>query len=148
MTKAIATRRTTAPPAIIWRMWADVERSPRWDVDVKWSRLDGEFAVGTRGELELKSGVRLSFVLDEVVHGRSYANVVRIAGVRVRFTHDVEPISAGEYRVTHAAELGGPLGWLLRPLLRRSLQAALSRALGNMIRLAEEARPCASPSAG
>lgn len=138
MPTAQAVALTTAPPETIWKMWTDVESSPRWDVDVEWSRLDGAFAVGARGAFKLKKGGKLSFVLDEVVKERSYANTVRfLPGVTLRFTHVQEPVAVGASRVTHGAEIRGPLGLLLRPLLRRPLQAALSRALGNMVRLAE-----------
>lgn len=129
---------TSASAAAVWRLWSDVAGSPAWDTDVAWSRLHGPFDAGTRGQFKLKGLPPLSFVLDEVTRERSYANTVRMPGVRVRFTHDVEPVSSTTVRITHGAEIGGRLGWLLRPLVRRPLSRALAAALGNLVRLAEK----------
>jgi hypothetical protein len=138
MTTIEAVALTSAPAPAVWKLWTDIEGSPTWDVDVAWSRLHGDFAAGTRGELALKSGLRLSYVIDEVVEGQSYTNTVRfLPGLTVRFRHVHERVSATGYRVRHSADVGGPLGRLLVPLLRLPLQSALSRALGNLVRVAE-----------
>lgn len=135
-----ATANTTASPAAIWQLWSDVAGSPAWDTDVAWSRLDGAFEPGTRGAFKLKRGPSLEFVIDQVATDRSYANTVRLPGVRVRFTHALEQVSPGALRITHGAELTGGLGWLVGPLLRRQLAKALAAALDNFVRLAEHAK--------
>jgi hypothetical protein len=118
-------------------MWIDVESSPAWDTDVEWSRLDGPFRPGTQGAFKLKGGPELRFELDRVELLRAYTNTVRLPGLRVRFTHEIEPIDGRLHVVRHGAELAGPLGWLLAPLLLRKLRAALEQALQNMVRQAE-----------
>lgn len=139
MQDVIVEGRTSASAQRIWAIWTDVERSPAWDLDVEWSRLDGPFAVGGHGRFKLKGGPEVGFVLDQVVRERSYANVARLLpGVTVRFTHDLWPHEGG-VAVRHGAEIGGPLGRLLRPLLRRMLREALRKALDNMLLVAEGA---------
>jgi hypothetical protein len=145
MSKIRVSVSTVASPAAVWRLWTNVSASSAWDTDVAWSRLHGPFAVGTRGELKLKGLPTLSFVLDEVTKEQSYANVVSMPGLRVRFTHDLEPQSATTMRITHGAEIGGRLGWLVRPLVRRPLTRALATALDNFVRLAEAAEPESAP---
>src|SRR5688572_21889490 len=108
-----ASANTTASAATVWQLWSDFSSSPDWDTDVAWSRLHGVFAAGTRGELKLKYGPSVSFVLDEVTKERSYANIVQLPGLRVRFTHAVEPLSLTTLRIVHGAEISGGLGWLV-----------------------------------
>jgi hypothetical protein len=129
--------RTTATAAQIWKLWTHVAGSPQWDTDVAWSRLHGDFATGTRGEFKLKRGPRLDFVIDSVSGQRGYTNIVRMPGLSVRFTHALDVISSTELRITHGAQLSGPLGWLLLPVARKPLRASLARALHNMVDLAE-----------
>lgn len=137
MGHVIVEARTYASASDIWKLWTDVAGSPEWDLDVAWSRLHGPFQIGTRGEFKLKGGPRFSFVLDQVAKERNYSNVVRILGLSVRFTHALEEISATELRITHGVEFSGPIGWLLRPVARKLLSAALKTALKNMVNLAE-----------
>ncbi len=118
-------------------MWTDIEHSPAWDQDVAWSQLDGAFSPGTTGAFKLKGGPRLRFRLDRVELLRSYANTVGLPGLRLQFTHDMLPQADQGLLVRHGAHIGGPLGWLLRPLLQKKLQSALQVALHNMLSLAE-----------
>lgn len=134
-TQAQATTRASASD--IWKIWIDVEGSPSWDTDVEWSRLDGAFRPGTQGAFKLKGGPELRFELDRVELLRSYTNTVRLPGLRVRFTHEVEAMDGKVHVVRHGAELSGLLGWLLAPLLLRKLRTALQRALQNMVQQAE-----------
>jgi hypothetical protein len=137
MISAQASASTRASAATVWGLWNDVAGSPAWDTDVAWSRLHGSFAAGTRGEFKLKRGPSLAFVIDEVTVERSYANVVRLPGLRVRFTHTLDQLSPTALRVTHGVELSGGLGWLVAPLLRRPLARAMAAAIDNLVQLAE-----------
>ncbi|RZL02003.1 MAG: polyketide cyclase [Rubrivivax sp.] len=141
--------RTLAPAAEIWRLWLDVENSPQWDTDVEWSRMNGPFSVGHRGEFKLKNGPRLSFVLDEVREQQSYANTVRFfPGFHVRFTHEIRRGSGKGIVVQHGAQFSGPLAPILGLVLRKKIHAALSLAMKNMVALAERRpQPAASQAA-
>jgi hypothetical protein len=118
-------------------MWIDVEGSPAWDTDVEWSRLDGAFRPGTIGAFKLKGGPELRFELERVELLRAYSNTVRLPGLRVRFTHEVESIDSRLNVVRHGAVLSGPLSWVLAPFLVRKLRTALQLALRNMLSQAE-----------
>ncbi len=119
-------------------MWIDVEGSPAWDTDVEWSRLDGAFRPGSKGAFKLKGGPELRFELDRVELLRSYTNTVRLPGLMVRFTHEVESVDKRLNVVRHGAALSGPLGWVLAPFLARKLRTALQIALRNMLIQAEQ----------
>ena len=141
MKPVTAETHTSATAEQIWKLWADVASSPLWDTDVAWSRLHGDFIVGTRGEFKLRRGPRLAFVVDSVSDQRGYTNIVRVPGLSVRFTHTLEEISSRALRITHGAEFSGPLGRLLLMVARKPLRAALMRALNNMVNLAERCCP-------
>lgn len=145
MTHVLAEAHTRATPTDVWKMWTDVAGSPAWDQDVDWSRLDGAFCPGTTGAFKLKEGPRLRFTLDRVELLRAYANTVRLPGLRLQFTHEMQSHPEQGLLVRHGAHIGGPLGWLVRPLLQKKLQSALQVALHNMVWLAE--RNATAPSA-
>lgn len=124
----------------IWALWNDVEGSPRWDTDVTWSRLAGDFAPGTEGELKLKNGLRARLRISAVEQLKSYENVVWFApGLSVRFGHELQELNQGYTRVVHTACVEGRAGRLLRPLLEPVLRGALDRALLNLRQHAESA---------
>ena len=143
------TEETRASTGTIWALWCDVEGSPRWDTDVQWSRLGGPFEIGTRGAFRLKGGPRVSFLLTEVRPGAGYENAVRLLpGLRVTFTHAVEPRRPSGCRVRHGARFEGPLAPVAAAILGPRLRSALGAALMKLVALAEEreARPGGEPS--
>ena len=54
MTTTITTARATssAPSALIFDRWADMDSWPEWDEAIAWTRLDGPFAAGSTGTLK------------------------------------------------------------------------------------------------
>lgn len=134
-------RLVEASPEAVWKLWTDVEGSPRWDQDVAWSRLGGAFEAGTAGEFKLKRGPRVLFELIEVTPHRSYSNVAWFApGLRVVFDHELTPVGPLATQVVHSARFAGRLGKVLAPVLRRPIEQALQRALDQLASLARQHR--------
>ena len=71
---------TSAPPAAVWRVWADVDRWPEWNPDMKASRLDGPMRLGTTGNIDTRSGGKHDVVVthyEEVIRSSSRAPLSR-----------------------------------------------------------------------
>lgn len=118
------------------RLWSDVEGWRRWDEEVEWSRLNGPFEAGIRGELKPKGGPRASFVTTEVLQGHSFANRLRLPLASVEFFHEMEPIDEGT-SIVHEVRISGPLSPVFARLLGPGFAKGLAEAVRNVARLAE-----------
>ena len=68
------TVQTTASPAAIWKLWADVSNWNSWDHGLEYSKIDGPFQKGTRGTLKPKGGPIVQTVLTEVTPLKSFTD--------------------------------------------------------------------------
>lgn len=130
------TLETTALPANIWALWADVSGYKEWDDGIEWSKLNGAFKAGTSGEIKPRGGRAAVFTLAGIEDGRAFSWLVTLPFTRMRFQHTMEPTDMGT-RLTHAVELDGALAWVwarvLGPVYRTNLPAAMRK----LARLAE-----------
>ncbi|PIF78373.1 hypothetical protein CLU95_5560 [Variovorax sp. 54] len=49
------------PPGVIDTVWSEVDRWHLWDPDTRQARLDGPFAVGTKGRIVPQKGIAFLF---------------------------------------------------------------------------------------
>jgi hypothetical protein len=132
-----ATARTKAPPEQVWKLWADVAGWSRWDDEVASSRLEGDFAVGTRGSLKPKGGPTTSFVLTHVEPNVAFSNRSSLPLATLEFVHTLR-VEAGETVIEHRAEMKGPLTVLFRRLIGANIARGLPAAVARLARVAEE----------
>jgi uncharacterized protein YndB with AHSA1/START domain len=130
------TTETKASSKAVWRLWTDVSNWKRWDSEVLWSRLEGPFAVGTRGVLKPKHGPQAKFVLSEVQEELRFVDQTKVAGTTLTFIHELQPTPNGT-KMTHRVEITGLLAPVLGATLGRQLKAGLPSAVQNLAQLAE-----------
>ena len=133
---ARATAETTATPDAVWELWTDVERWKEWDRHVLWSRLDGPFAPGSKGEIKPAAGPKASFVLTEVVPERRFTDCLRLPFATLEYQHELTPVAEG-WRITHRVQINGPLAFLFNRIIGRTIAAELPTAVRNLARLAD-----------
>ncbi|WP_225613617.1 SRPBCC family protein [Pseudomonas sp. Pdm06] len=127
-----------SPPSEIWKLWSNFPEAPLWDTDVRQCQLDGPFQAGTRGRCVLKNGLEMPLKLEAVSPHESYRNSARLLWIDLEFDHRMRRLSADETHVIHSAKISGPLSFLYRGLLRKALAKAMTTALDNLCRLAEQ----------
>ena len=130
------TLETTALPQNIWARWANPSTYPEWDEAVEWAKLNGEFKVGTTGELKTKASGPMAFTITDLEEGRAFSDLTRLSLARLRFHHQLEMTGMGT-RLTHRIEVEGPLAWVWGMVLGSKMQAALPIAMRKLARLAE-----------
>ena len=113
-----------APPERVWQVLADVEAWPTWTESVRSARrLDGgPLAEGSRVELSQPRLPKATWVVTELVEGRSFSWSARGPGVVSLADHELEPVGAGTrvtLRFTQQGPLGGAVGKLAGGLVRR-----------------------------
>jgi len=137
--------RSAARKDEVWPYYVDVPNWRVWSVEgVEWSRLDGPFAVGTKGKSKppgrLPAG---SFRVDAVVPEELYRSETKLPGARLLFEHVIEPAGDG-VTITHRAILRGGLARMWLALLRGSIEAGLPAGVERLARIAGS-RTAAAP---
>jgi hypothetical protein len=131
-------RITVAAPAdTIFALYADVSNWHTWDPDTKRARLDGPFAVGSRGRLTPTQGNTVPMVLTRVVPGRAFTAESRIPLFCMVFEHELTTLAGAQTEVVHRVSFSGPLSLLLGPLMTRRLNSGLPVTLARLKALAE-----------
>ncbi len=131
-------RITVAAPAdTIFALYADVPNWHTWDPDTKRARLDGPFAVGSRGRLTPTQGNTVPMVLTRVVPGRAFTAQSRIPLFSMVFEHELTPLTGAQTEVVHRVSFTGPLSLLLAPLMTRRLNSGLPVTLARLQARAE-----------
>ena len=121
---------SAASPEAVWRRYADVTEWSVWSPGVEEARLDGPFAVGSRGKTKPPDSRAASFRLIRVDPPNVFASEIRLPAARLVFEHVVESRDSG-VRITHRATLSGPLSRLyqrrVQSLTERNLTESVER---------------------
>ena len=100
--------------AAIWEVSTDVARWPEWDPHEQGARLDGPFAVGTRGWSKPRGGPGADWTLTEVEPGRAWGSACALPGGGLRGRGTFEALGEDRVRCTRTIEVTGPLVPLFR----------------------------------
>ena len=127
---------TTAQPERIWEIWTDVANWPKWDHGLKWSSIQGPFALGTKIKLKPQNGPKVTGCLVECSPLKSFSDVTHMPFTKIFFHHRLIQ-EESHWVINHGIEIRG----LLTPLLRRTLGAQIAKempeALRSLVKLAE-----------
>ena len=135
-TIATAHATTTATADRLFARWADMGTWSEWNSDTEWVRLDGPFATGSTGTLKPKGGPKVKFTIASVVDGREFVDVSHLLGARLTFDHQVTPHETG-CAVDVTVSMSGPLAFLWRTALGKSLAAAAQPDLDSLVATVE-----------
>jgi hypothetical protein len=116
-----------ARPEQIWPFYAEVQRWLEWDSGLQAVTLDGPFAVGSSGTLQVEGQPPLTWTLTDVVEAARFDDVTEIPGVAtLRFGHLIEADGAGS-RITHTVTIEGPAADDLGPMVVSDTPEAMER---------------------
>ena len=125
-------------PEQVFRLYQDAARWVDWDPEVTAARLPGGLKLGARGWLKPKRGPKANIEIVEVTPGRSFSVQSRLPLCRMLFGHSLASSSeSGSTVATHWVEFKGPLSFLFRPLIGRSIQASLPNTMRGLKRASE-----------
>lgn len=128
---------TSAAPAAIWRLWADVPGWPEWNADLARAELAGPFAAGSRIRMTSHDGDSVDLRIADATSPELFVDEADLGGVSVRTTHRVERIDAGRVRVTYRMEITGPEADTIGPKLGPEISGDFPETLAALVHLAE-----------
>ena len=130
----------------VWAWYEATDDAPTWDPLIKRIECDGPLEVGVRGRNHPTQGPAAAFEYTEVTRLVSYTEVSSAPGAKFAFTHLVGDGPEGTLRLTHGAEVSGPLSSLYRLVFERNFERGMRLAMDNLIRSIESGPPPSRPS--
>jgi len=120
---------TSATPGDVWRLWCDVGSWHTWDPAVQRVALEGHFAEGAAGTMELAGGVEATFMLEIVEPGARYLNRLAMGDLVIRVDHLVGAAGDGS-EVTVRTCIEGPAAAEVGPMVTDDTPKALDALVG------------------
>lgn len=125
------------PVMVVDRIWSEVDRWHLWDPDTKQARLNGAFAVGTKGRIIPRKGMGVPMVVTERSEGRSFTVEGYIPLFRMHFEHTVSAVDGGS-QVTHRVWFSGALAFLFGPRVAAQIREGLPQTMQSLKAYAEQ----------
>ena len=129
---------TDAPKEQLWKLLADMEHWNRWDEDVQWCKLNGEFKTGIAYFLKRTGAPKLFGVI------RNHEPLKRFTAVSyfmslatIESTYQLIDVEDG-VKLSHQVSISGHLAWLFVQLVGKRMCKGFPTAAGNLVRLAKQ----------
>jgi uncharacterized protein YndB with AHSA1/START domain len=128
---------TTASPEAVWRVLSDLDSWASWDTSMEWVRLQDPFGVGARVVMKPIGQDPITSTIVEAAPNRVYADETELGEVTLRFSHTLEPLTAGGTRVVHRLEISGPAADRVGPELGPAITEDFPEAMAALLARAE-----------
>ena len=115
---------TTAPAAVIFKIYEDVANWHRWDPDTKAAQLNPGFVLGAKGSLTPSKGKTVPMEITAFALNRRFTATSKTLLFRLDFEHELTPTENG-ILILHRVTFSG----LLKPLLSRLLGPQIEKGL-------------------
>jgi hypothetical protein len=131
------------PPMVVDQIWSEVDRWHLWDPDTKQAKLNGPFAVGTKGRITPSKGMGVPMIITERTDGLSFTVEGYIPLFRMHFEHTVAPVNGGS-EVVHRVWFTGALAFLFGPGVTKQLRVGLPLTMQSLKTYAEQCHQLSS----
>jgi len=125
------------PATVVDQIWSEVHRWHLWDPDTRQARLNGPFAVGSKGRIVPGKGMGLPMLVTERTAGRSFTVEAYIPLFRIHFEHSVCAVDGGA-QVAHRVWFTGALAFLFGPGVARQVREGLPATMRSLKAYAEK----------
>jgi uncharacterized protein YndB with AHSA1/START domain len=128
---------TTASPEAVWRVWADVDRWPRWNADLERASLSGPFAPGSTITMTSPGQDPIELRIAEAQEPELFVDEADLGDVVVRTTHRIERLGPERIRIVYAMQISGPQADTIGPELGPQISGDFPDVLAALSELAE-----------
>ncbi|BBQ03603.1 hypothetical protein BSFA1_87310 (plasmid) [Burkholderia sp. SFA1] len=108
---------TTASPARLWELLADVERWGDWNAGIERIELHGPFASGTRFTMQPPGQEAFISTLLDVRPNEGFLDETIVDGTRVLVDHQLISLQSGCTKIVYRTEITGPNASVFGPIV-------------------------------
>lgn len=108
---------TSASPARVWRLFADVDGWKHWNAGIANIQIHGPFAAGTQFTMRPPGQEPLVSTLIEVKPNEGFTDETVVEQTRVLVHHRLVALPSGRTKVTYSSEVTGPGAADLGPMV-------------------------------
>jgi hypothetical protein len=105
-THTMTTRKASAEQ--MWKLFADVNNWHRWDNEIEYAKIDGEFQQGNHFLLKPKNGPKVKIQLVETARNRKFVDLTRFPLAKMYGEHTFEETEQG-LKITTTMKVEGLL---------------------------------------
>ncbi|WP_211451531.1 SRPBCC family protein [Collimonas antrihumi] len=117
---------TTATPAQVWKLFADVEGWKKWNQGIDNIEIHGAFAVGTTFSMQPPGEDVFTTTLIDVKENQSFTDETIIDGTRILVHHRIVPLASGGSKVIYSTEITGPAAADFGPMVTADFPEVLA----------------------
>ena len=99
---------TSATPARVWELFADVARWKDWNAGIETIEIHGPFEAGTSFTMQPPGQDALTSTLIEVKPNQSFTDETLVDKTRVLVSHKLVWLSEGRTKIIYGTEITGP----------------------------------------
>ncbi len=122
---------TSASPARVWELFADVERWKDWNAGIESIVLHGPFAEGTTITMKAPGQDALTSTLIQVKPSQSFTDETVVGETRVLVSHRLAPLLSGRTKIVYSTKITGPGAAEIGPMVTADFPDVLA-ALKNL----------------
>jgi hypothetical protein len=121
----------------IWQVWTDVPNWKQWDKGLKEAKLEGDFALGTKGTLIPDKGPKSAFIISALVVNQAYTFKTKIPFGWLIIKRSLE-VKQDKTYFTHDVEFTGFLKKMFGNSMGKKYRAMLPSVLSEIKQIAEK----------
>ncbi|MCB1623319.1 MAG: SRPBCC family protein [Pseudomonadales bacterium] len=125
---------TSATPAQVWELFADVARWKDWNAGIESIHIHGPFKAGTAFTMQPPGQDAINSTLLEVKPNESFTDETVVDETRVLVSHKLVPLASGMTKIIYSTEITGPGAADFGPMVTSDF----ADVLASLKRLAEQ----------
>ena len=117
----------------VWKVWADVNQWHKWQDDIEYAKLDGEFKTGNIFQFKPKGGPKINIELTKVEPNSVFIDVTRFPLAKMYDSHEL--INHGDkLEIKTTISVSGPLSFLWRKLVAENVANGMQEQTERLIK--------------
>jgi len=128
---------TTAAPAAVWRLWADVGSWPTWNGDIERISIDGPFEPGALVTMTPFNQEPIELRITGAAEDELFVDEAAMGDIVIRTFHRIEPAGDRKSRIVYRMEISGPGADEIGPTVGPQITADFPDTIAALIERAE-----------
>jgi hypothetical protein len=119
----------------IWQLWSDVNNWPKWDKELEYCEMEGEFVQGNHFILKPVGGPKVKIILSEVKMNKKFTDYCKFLGATMYDDHELEETPEG-LRISSTISVTGFLSFIWVNLVAKNVANSVPRQMDALVNLA------------